>query len=158
MLDRIFPKQIDNHYRGHKFALWLFVPITFLTLSRSLTHIFRSDGGAQSLSRIPLDTFVNGGAETVVWAFAYIGLSQLLLGLLFVVVLLRYRSMIPLMYLVYLAEYFGAKGIYWMKPYVRTGASSVGPVFKVLIVVAIVGFVLSLIGKGYSAREVSPSA
>jgi hypothetical protein len=157
MLNRIFPERIDNHYRGHKFAIWVFVLITLLTVSRSLTHIFRSDGGAQSLSRIPLDTFANGGAETVVWAFAYIGLSQLLLGLLFVVVLLRYRAMIPLMYLVYLAEYFGAKGIYLMKPYVKTGSSSVGPVFLVLVFVAIIGFVLSLRGDAYSSLKGSDS-
>ncbi len=28
MLNRIFPASIDNHYRGYKLALWLFIPIT----------------------------------------------------------------------------------------------------------------------------------
>ncbi len=155
MLNRIFPERIDNHFRGHKIALWIFALITVMTLSRSLTHIFRSDGGAQTVSHIPLDKFVNGGAQTVIWAFAAIGLSQLLLGLLFVVVLLRYRAMIPLMYVMYLGEYLGAKGIYLLKPYVRTAASSVGPAFLVLIVIAGIGFALSLLGKGYSPGKES---
>jgi hypothetical protein len=31
MLNRIFPEHIHNHYCGHKFALWLFYPITVKT-------------------------------------------------------------------------------------------------------------------------------
>ena len=96
MLDRILPERIDNHYRGHRFALWVFYPITLMTVGRSLIHIFRSDGGAQSIATIPLDTFVSGGAETVISVFALWGLSQLLIGLLFVLVSFRYRAMIPL--------------------------------------------------------------
>ncbi|HXG70699.1 MAG TPA: hypothetical protein VNJ04_08825 [Gemmatimonadaceae bacterium] len=48
MLNRIFPAQIDNRYRGHPVALWLFVPIAFIKLSQSLTHLLKHDGGAQS--------------------------------------------------------------------------------------------------------------
>jgi hypothetical protein len=36
MLNRIFPEHIDNHYRGHKFALWLFYPITFMNVAIAL--------------------------------------------------------------------------------------------------------------------------
>ncbi|MDQ3244154.1 MAG: hypothetical protein M3Q09_10535, partial [Gemmatimonadota bacterium] len=57
MIDRILPARIDNRYRGHPLALWLFVPITFLNVSRSLTHLLKADGGAQSISTIPLDTY-----------------------------------------------------------------------------------------------------
>lgn len=27
MLDRILPRRIDNTYRGHPFAVWLFLPV-----------------------------------------------------------------------------------------------------------------------------------
>ena len=53
MLNRIFPERIDNHYRGYKLALWVFVPITFMQIATSLILIFYTDGGAQSISTIP---------------------------------------------------------------------------------------------------------
>src|SRR5207249_1651040 len=52
MLNRIFPERIDNHYRGYKLALWVFVPIAFMKIAISLVHIFYRDGGAQSISTI----------------------------------------------------------------------------------------------------------
>ena len=98
MLNRVFPELIDNHYRGFKFALWLFYPLAFMYVAIALAAIFARDGGAQSADGIPLDTFTSGGAEAVIGVVAFLGLAKLLLGLLFVLTLFRYRAMIPLMY------------------------------------------------------------
>ena len=57
MLERLFPQTANNDYRGNRIALWVFVPITVATLVRSGIHIFRADGGAQSIATIPLDTY-----------------------------------------------------------------------------------------------------
>src|SRR5260370_32989784 len=35
-VNRIFPKQIANHYRGHKLALWLVYPIPFMNVAIAL--------------------------------------------------------------------------------------------------------------------------
>jgi len=121
MLNRIFPERIDNRYRGHKLALWIFVPLTFMKVAISLGAIFNSDGGAQSADGIPLDTYTSGGAETVIALFALLGRSDLLLGLLFVVVLIRYRAMIPLMYVLIVVGKLGGKWILLMKPIVTVG-------------------------------------
>lgn len=107
MIDRLFPPRIDNNYRGHQIALWLFVPITLITLGRSLVHIFFSDGGAQSIATIPLDTYPPAAADAVIRSFALWGLSQLLLGLLYLGVLWRWRTLLPLMYLLLIVEYVG---------------------------------------------------
>ena len=32
MLNRVFPQRFDNNYRGHKLALWLFIPIVLMNL------------------------------------------------------------------------------------------------------------------------------
>jgi hypothetical protein len=56
MLDRILPARIDNRYRAHVLALWRFVPIAFMKVGVSLAHRFEADGGAQSVSTMPLDT------------------------------------------------------------------------------------------------------
>ena len=158
MLNRIFPEQIDNHYRGHKFALWLFYPITFMNVAMDLVAIFKSDGGAQSPDGIPLDTFVNGGAQAVIFVVALLGLSGLLLGLLFVLALFRYRAMIPLMYVLLVVDYLGHKGIGLMKPIVRVGTPSGIYVNAALFALTTIGLVLSLRGKDYLPRRESESA
>jgi hypothetical protein len=158
MLNRIFPERIDNHYHGHKFALWLFYPITFMNVVIDLVAIFKSDGGAQSADGIPLDTFVSGGAQAVIFVVALLGLSGLLLGSLFVLALFRYRAMIPLMYVLLVVDYLGHKGIGLMKPIVRTGTPSGSYVSVALFALTIIGLVLSLRGKDYLPAQQSASA
>ena len=75
MLERLLPKTIDNRYRGHPLALWVFVPITVITLVRSLIHMFRADGGAQSIATIPLDSYPEAAAVAGVVIFALWGLQ-----------------------------------------------------------------------------------
>lgn len=107
LLARLFPKTIDNRYRGQRLALWLFYPLIAVTLWRSQHHIFAADGGAQSIATIPLDTFGGDGAAAVISAFALWGLSQLLLGLVFLLVAIRYRALVPLCWLLVVLEYGG---------------------------------------------------
>ncbi|MBA3343558.1 MAG: hypothetical protein H0T48_17210 [Gemmatimonadaceae bacterium] len=153
MIDRILPACIDNRYRGHRLGLWLFVPITFINVSRSLTHLFKADGGAQSISTIPLDTYSSSAAQNIVGLFARIGLEQLLLASLFVLVLVRYRAMIPLMYVLIVAHYIGARVVSQVKPLVLTGTSGVRTPFLVIAVLSVAGLVLSLIGRGYAEKS-----
>lgn len=149
MLHRIFPARIDNHYRGHVLALWLFVPITLMKLAISLTHILHADGGAQSISTMPLDTYPAGAAQNVVALMARLGLEQLLLGLIFVVVLVRYRAMVPLMYVLILVHYIGHTAIASMKPLALAGTSGAGTPALVITALGVGGLILSLSGKGY---------
>jgi hypothetical protein len=146
MFERLFPKTIDNHFSGHRFALWLFYPITLITIVRSLIHIFRSDGGAQSIATIPLDSFTAAGSATLIAIFALWGLSQLLMGGLYALVLFRYRAMIPLMYLLILIEYAGRMGIGLTKPIATIGTAPGGPGSIVMVGIAIVCLFLSLRG------------
>jgi hypothetical protein len=116
VLERLFPRRLDNDYRGHPLALWVFFPITAITIVRSLIHLFRADGGAQSIATIPLDSFTAGGSATVILIFALWGLSQLLLGFLYTVVLWRYRALLPLMYVLLIVEYVGRFALGMWKP------------------------------------------
>jgi hypothetical protein len=61
-----------------------------------------------------------------------------------VLVLIRYRAMIPFMYVLSLVEYFGKKWIQLVKPIVRTGTPPATYVNVVLIALLIAGIVLSL--------------
>ena len=151
MVNRIFPPQFDNNYRGHKLALWLFVPIVFMKVGISLSSIFDTYNVVRSADGIPLDTFTSGGAEAVVAITALLGLSHFLLASLCVLALIRYRAMIPLMYVLLLVEFFAKKWILLVHPIVRTGTSPSTYVNLVLITLLIVGLALSLRSPRYSS-------
>jgi hypothetical protein len=67
-----------------------------------------------------------------------------LLTLLGVLALIRYRAMIPLMYVLFLVEYFAKKWIQLVKPIARTGTPPATYVNLVLIALLLTGLVLSL--------------
>ncbi|CAH1569407.1 MULTISPECIES: hypothetical protein [Vibrio harveyi group] len=113
MLDfRLFlPRQVDNTYVGNKLALWFFYLLTAVTLWRSQHHLFAEDGGAQSIATIPLDTYSSEASSTVIGIFALWGLSQLVIGFIYLVVCFRYKALVPLMYFLGVIEY-GMRAFY----------------------------------------------
>lgn len=157
MLDRIFPGAFDNRYRGNRFGLWLFYPLVLFNLMIDLATIFRPDSAAQSADGIPLDRFGHDAAGAVIGVAALLGLAGLLLGALFLLAALRYRAMIPLMYLLMVADNVGHKAILLMKPIVRVAGTSSGTIVTwSLFAASVLGFVLSLQGAGYrKVREIA---
>lgn len=149
MLDRIFPKQIDNRYRGQPAAFWLMCLLTFVNGGIALVAIFRPDGGAQSADGIPLDSFGPAAAQAVVGVVALLGLAKLWMDLLFVLGLIRYRALVPLMYLVLVADFLAHRAVGLMKPIVREGGHPGGYVIWVLFGLSLVGLALSVVGKEY---------
>lgn len=156
MLNRVLPVRVDNRYRGHPVGLWLFVPIALIKMSQSLTHLLKQDGGAQSLSTIPLDTYPAGAAQNVIGMFARLGLEQLLLAVIFWLVLLRYRALIPLMYFLMVAHFIGGRILAQYKPLALAGTSSVSTPFLVIAGLSVVGLILSLIGRRYTEDIATP--
>ena len=110
---RVFPKQLDNSFRGNRIAVIVFALITVFTLARSCIHIFAPDGGASSIAGI--NTSVEGGSN-VISMFAFWGLAQLLMGLVYLAVFFRYKSLIPFMYILIIIEYSGRVLIGMVKP------------------------------------------
>ena len=106
MLNSLFPDKFDNEFRGYKFSLLIFYLLTAVTLWRSQHHVFSADGGAQSIATIPLDSYSSAASDTVVTVFSLWGLSQLILALMYLLSCFRYKSMIPLFYLLAALEYF----------------------------------------------------
>lgn len=144
MGSKILPSVADNNYRGHNIALWFFYLITAVTIVRSLIHMLKDDGGAQSIATIPLDTYTEAGAATVVLIFSYWGLSQLMFGIIQLIVAIKYKSLIPLMYLFLILEWTGRLLISMWKPIETTGQAPGGIGNLVLPVVSLILFVLSI--------------
>jgi len=111
IINIVFPHTIDNNYKGFKVALYVFYILTLVTLWRSQHHLFAADGGAQSIASIPLDTFTSNGEMAVIGVFSLWGLSQLIIGFIYLATALRYKSLVPFMYLLMFFEYL-MRGFY----------------------------------------------
>jgi hypothetical protein len=144
VLDKVFPRQLSNDYRGSPIAKWAFLLIAIVTIVRSLIHAFAPDGGAQSIATIPLDSYSQAGAATVILVFALWGLSQLLMGFVYIVVFWRYRALLPLMYVLLIVEYGMRIVLGVMKP-IETAGTAPGKVGNLVIVpLAVLMLILSL--------------
>ena len=144
MLDHLFPKNNVKTYRGNPIAKWVFGLITMVTIGRSLVHMFLPDGGAKSIATIPLESFTVDEADAVIFIFALWGLSQLLIGFIYGLVLWCYQAFIPSMYLLLIIEYVMRIVLGVMKPIQTTGTAP-GAIGNLIIVpLGIVMLVLSL--------------
>jgi hypothetical protein len=146
LLDRILPRHADNTYRGFRLALWLFALLVLMKLAMSVNSIFNGRGVATSADGIPLDTFTPAGAQAVVSLFASWGLAHLTIGLLCIVVLIRYRALVPLMFALVLLEHLSRRLISYYMPIARTGSPPAPIVNVVLFTLEIAGLALSLGG------------
>ena len=152
MLTRLFPKQIDNDYRGHVLAIWLLVPLAFMKLLQgaNVAGLFGTSKSGQVLEgvdKVPLGTFPAEAASHLVFLFAAWGLGVFILGLLATVVLLRYRAMIPLTYLLLLIEQLGRKAlstIHLDRPFVSLAPSAANLINWGFLLVIVIGLLLSL--------------
>jgi hypothetical protein len=153
LLNRLFPERVDNRYLGHSLGLWLFAPIALMKLGFGTVHIVRPDGGAQSVSTIPLDAYPADAAQNIVALMSRMGVEQLLIAAIFLIVLLRYRAMIPLMYALSVSYYLLLQGVALMKPLALTGTSGANTPVLALTIISCVGLVFSLMGKGYKYRS-----
>jgi len=147
MLSRIFPTQVDNNYRGHRLAIWLLVPIILLRGLIGFNSIFFARSVATSADGVPLDSFTPAAAGTVLALFALLGLFSLLLALLGLVVLVRYRAMIPFLYLFLLIQEVGNKAVLLAYPVTRSASSGMPAgsiVVFTILAMTLVGFALSL--------------
>ena len=144
MFNQLLPRRIDNTYRGYKIALWLFALLLFMRLAMSLNGILNGYSVASSADGIPLDTYPPAAAGTIVYLFALLGLSRLVMSLLGLVVLVRYRSMIPLMFAVLLLEHLSGRLTRLFLPIVTIGTPPGFVISLVLLGLMIVGFALSL--------------
>ena len=113
ILSIIFPAKADNTIRGTKLPLYFFILVAVISTVRSCIHIFSHDGGAGSIAGMNLDV---SGANEIIFAFALWGAEQLIYALIQWMVILRYRSLLPLMWGVQLLETLGRLLVGNIKP------------------------------------------
>jgi len=144
MLGRLFPSQVDNRFEGYRAALWLLGLFVALKLVMSVNSIFNTASVAQGADGIPLDSFGPAAAREVLELFALMALGQLALALIALAILIRYRALVPLIYLVLLGEYVASRFIIQSYAVARSGGVSAGYVTIAIVGLLTLGLALSL--------------
>src|SRR5579862_8626677 len=97
----LLPAGAGNIIQGFKPPVYVFAFIAIVSTVRSCIHLLAPDGGAGSIAGLDLTV---AGADGIVFAFALWGSAQLVYALVQLVVAFRYRSLIPLMYVLLIVE------------------------------------------------------
>ena len=157
MLSRIFPKQIDNTYGGHGLAIWLFVPILFVKMVMGANTMINTRDVIQGADQIPLDSYGAAASAIIVACFKSWGLGLFLMASLGLLALVRYRAMVPLMYLVLTLENGGRRALQFGNPFhitTSSGKPSIGTMINLALMAALlIGFALSLWWKNKADEE-----
>lgn len=102
MFKNILPKQINNNYKGSKIAIYGFYPIMAMWLFRSFTHFLSENAGLvkiASINKLPITNNID--PNNLVYLFASLwGASQLIITLLTILFFFKYRSLLPLLWLI----------------------------------------------------------
>ena len=124
MLELLFPKQADNDYLGYKLVIYLFIPFLLLMTWRSVIHMSFEEFGLHEIANVKVLTGNPDPMPLIYGFFSVWGLIQLIFCALSWVILLRYRSLTPLIILCFLIEW--AMRIFGSNSVVNDSAYSTG--------------------------------
>jgi len=144
MLNDFLPQHADNAYHGHKVALWMFAVVVFMRVVMSLNSLLNARTTARYADGIPLHTYTPAAEQTTVFLFSLLGFYGFMICLPCILVLIRYRSLVPVMFALLLLQSIGARLIIHLVPIVRTGTSPGIYVNLVLLALMVVGLALSI--------------
>lgn len=148
MLTRLFPRQIDNAYRGHKVAIWILALVVLLKAIQGVQSIFNTRSVMENADGLSLAHFDPSGAALLLSLFALLGLYLLIVPALSALALIRYRAMIPLIYLMLLLLYGASRLVQLLHPVPRADAHPIGFYVNLVILgLTVLGFLLSLMNR-----------
>ncbi len=161
MLDRLFPKQFDNAYRGHWIAIAIFILVVLLKATQGVNSMFLTVQTMKNADGIPLDNYSGAAAETMIAMFAALGFYLLILPVISAVALIRYRTMIPFLYLMLLLTQVGVRILFGAHPIPKPAVTAIGyaghPIgYYVgisILALTVIGFALSLVRRKDAVRE-----
>lgn len=111
MLNPILPKNIDNNYNGSKIAIAILAIITIVKLLMGINiggfnPFVKTEYILSHIDGIPLDTYPIEASKTIISMAQSWGLDMLILSCLSILIMLKYRNAIPIMFVIYLCENF----------------------------------------------------
>lgn len=150
MLER---RHFDTTYHGNAIAPWILGLVVAVKITQSLGIFLGGESIVRAADGIPLDTYAPAAARTVLSLFALLAYDRLLIGLLAVLVLVRYRGMIAPMFTLLLLHDLGKHAVLRLLPLDRVG-TPMGPIMNlVLLALTTVGLALSVWSRGRVKTE-----
>ena len=101
----LLPSPADNIYRGSRIAFWFFIAFVCLMTWRSVIHMFFEEYGMHSIANFIALSGDPDPMPLIYMFFSLWGLAQLIFCGICWVVILRYKSLIPLMFIFWLVEW-----------------------------------------------------
>jgi len=144
MLDRLIPSPSAFSYRGSIAAVWLASVLVLVKVAIALGAILNGHYAASVVDGIPIDSYTPAGTQAFLAMFGNLGLSQLAIGAVGCVVILRYRALLPGFLLLLVIEYLARKGLAVVLPVQRVGGAGGGLASWSIFVALLVALALSL--------------
>jgi len=144
MFALLFPGVIDNRFRGQWLGYWLLAPVLVMKFGIALASIV-TPRRANAADAIDLSTYSPAALSDAATSTALLGLLHLCIALFCLLGMIRYRAMVPLIYLWLIVEFMGRRIVLEVYPMQRTPGLSGGSVVNlVLIAMLALGLVLSV--------------
>lgn len=144
MLGLLFPRVIDNRFRGQWLGYWLLAPVLILKFGIAIGSIL-TPGNANKADAIDLSTYSQAALRDAMTSTALLGLLHLAIALICLLAMIRYRAMVPMIYLWLALEFLGRRVILEVYPIERTPGTSSGSIVNlVLIGMLALGLALSI--------------
>lgn len=129
--------------QGSRLPNYVFTTIAVVSFVRSCIHLFSPDGGAGSIAGLDLTV---AGAAGIIFGFGLWGSAQLIYALVQLLVAFRYRSLVPLMYVLLIVEVLLRELVGRIKPVSFAHTPPGALANYILLPLALVMLVLSLWG------------
>jgi len=102
MIERIIPKQANNNYLGSPIAFYGMTLFVLLMTFSAYMHFLQPQYAANEIANIIVFESVPDPNHIIYMAFSLWGLQQVSFIILNVIILFKYRNLIPLMYILWI--------------------------------------------------------
>ena len=103
---KLFPSDLNNHYKGSKFVQYGLYPIFAIYIFRSLVHFLAENSGLVGIATIKEFPIIDGlDPNNIIYLFASLwGATQVSLTIILLILFIKYKNLIPLIYLICLLD------------------------------------------------------
>ncbi len=102
----LLPSKLNNEYKGLKVATYGLYPIFVIYIFRSLVHFLAESSGLVGIATIKEFPIINGlDPNILIYLFASLwGATQVSLTIILLILFIKYKNLIPLIYLICLLD------------------------------------------------------
>ena len=103
----LLPNKLNHEYQGSKIAIYGLYPIFAIYIFRSLVHFLSENSGLVGIASIKeLEIVGNIDPNNLVYLFASLwGATQVSLTLILVILFIKYKNLIPFIYMICLLDH-----------------------------------------------------